>query len=144
LQAHITGLETIDNNFTKPYYNYSVPGRFSISGLGYSKGEAFEKTEMRIDDGEWEPIEAQTNGTFNPWSVEIDDLEKGEHTIWVRSVSGGSVSLMSWVDVLVTETAGKESVIGGGNFILPLVILGLIAAVSVSVYLYFKRKKSGK
>jgi subtilisin family serine protease len=144
LQAHITGLETLNSNYTKPFYNYTVPGKFTISGLGYSKGGAYERTEMKIDDGTWIPIEGQSNETFNPWYVEIDDLEKGNHTIWVRSVSGSSQSLLNWVEVVVIETHGKEGELSGGSFILPLIIIGIISMISASVYIYFKRKKETK
>jgi subtilisin family serine protease len=142
LQAHITNIESGDTNFTKPYYNYSVGSEFTISGLGWSKGGAFERTEIRVDDGAFEPIGSQTNETFNPWSVKFDDLEKGDHRIWIRSVAGESESLLCWVDITVTESPSKEGQFGGGDFILPLIIIAIIGVVGASAYLYLKRKKN--
>ncbi|MGA1794184.1 MAG: S8 family peptidase [Thermoplasmatota archaeon] len=141
LQAHITGLETIGMNFTKPFYNYTVGSKFTISGLGWSRDGNYERSEYRIDNGLWLPIEAQTNETFNPWTLVVRDLDMGQHTIWVRSVSGSSESLYSWVDVTVMEPAEKEGQLGGSTFLFILIILGIIAAIGVAAFIYVKSKK---
>jgi len=141
LQAHITGLETKGSNFTKPFYNYTVGSRFTISGLGWSRGGGYERSEYRIDNGLWLPIEEQTNETFNPWTIVVKDLNLGQHTIWVRSVSGSSESLYSWVDVIVTESEGKGGQIASPSFLIVLIILGMIAVIGIAALIYMKSRK---
>ncbi len=140
LQAHITGMDGSDS--IMQYYSFNVSLPMVISGLGWSRGENYDRTEYRIDDGDWKPVETQENRSFNPWSIRLSGLNKGDHRIHVRSVSSsGDESVPNWIDITVISGGAVGGGIGGTSVILPLFLLGLIAATGVGFLIWRRTRK---
>ncbi|MGA1873267.1 MAG: S8 family peptidase [Thermoplasmatota archaeon] len=156
LQAHITNVSissirsTPSGNYTVkvPYYDHVATGPFAVSGLAWSKGGQYEKTQYQIVGGGmdgpspagWKDIEEQTNETFNPWALEIKDLEDGPYTLYVRSIAGNSESLYSFIDFTYHYEGGKEGKLPGGSSIL-IVIIIILVALGAAVLIYLKTRK---
>lgn len=137
LQAHITNIVGFGN--VTPYYEYNTSSTFTLEGMGWSRDGDFDRTEYRINEGVWNPVDEQSTDVFNPWKVEVKGLSIGTHRIYVRTVSSDGSSLYSFIDVNVTEKApGEEGGFGGAT--LTWVLLGLIALAGVGFFIYFKRK----
>jgi len=159
LQAHITNLsfDTIleteaGNRTVKPaFYDHVATGPFTISGLAWSKGGPYEKTQYQItgpgetgpDDKNWIDMEMQTNDPFNPWSVKIKDLEEGPHTFYVRSVSGEMGSLHSFLYFIYHLEEGKEREFGTGTSLI-LFILAVIAVLGAGILVYYFRTRKNR
>lgn len=139
LQAHILNASGMD---VKPYYKYNMSLPAVISGYGWSRGDIYEGTEYRIDDGPWKMVETQTNATFNPWEIEVSGLSTGDHTVYVRSTGGNQESLTSWIDIHVTESRIESEGGIGGGFLLPIAILVAIAGIVAGIFLWLRSRKS--
>jgi subtilisin family serine protease len=137
LQAHITNVSGIGE--IKPFYTYNTSSPFELRGLGWARMGDYQKTEYRVDDGDWEPIEDQIEGPFNPWVVKLN-LDRGQYRISVRSVGSGGSSLYSFIDldILESETGQREG-IGGAS--LTWMIIGMIALAGAAVYLFYRHRK---
>ena len=89
-------------------------------------------------------METQENLSFNPWSIRVSGLSEGDHRIHVRSISStGDESVPSWIDITVVSGGSVGGGIEGTNVILPLLLLGLIAAAGVG-FLVWKRTKKDR
>jgi len=139
LQAHIMNASGMD---VRPYFSYNMSLPATISGYGWSRGDIYEGTEYRIDDGPWMMVGSQENSTFNPWEIEISGLSTGEHTVYVRSIGGNMESLPSWIDIYVTESRIGSSTDLGGGFLIPLALLIAIAGIVAGIYLWFRSRKN--
>ncbi|MBN1539086.1 MAG: S8 family serine peptidase, partial [Candidatus Thermoplasmatota archaeon] len=155
LQAHITNLsfttimETEAGNHTikAPYYDHVAIGPFTISGLAWSKGGPYEKTQYQItgsgegpDREAWIDMKDQTSDPFNPWSVEVKGLKDGLYTFYARSISGDRESLYSFMDFTYHLEEGKEGTLGGSSFMFVLIIIGIIAVIGVAAFVYMRSK----
>ncbi|MGA1822141.1 MAG: S8 family peptidase [Thermoplasmatota archaeon] len=139
LQAHILNASGMD---VRPYFGYNMSLPAVISGYGWSRGSAFDGTEYRIDSGPWMPVDSQSNGTFNPWEVELSGLSTGDHTVYVRSTGGNMESLMSWIHIHVTESRIESEGGIGGGFLLPVAILFAIAGIVAGIFIWLRSRKS--
>ncbi len=153
LQAHITNVSfsttrtTKGGNFTPPpaFYDHVALGPFTISGLAWSKGGAYEKTQYQITgptmDGPneqgWIDMEVQTNDPFNPWTVEIEDLDEGPYTFYVRSISGDRESLHSFLDFIYHAEEGKEGRSEGAVSII-LLVLAVVAVLGLGIFIFYR------
>ncbi|MBN1390816.1 MAG: S8 family serine peptidase [Candidatus Thermoplasmatota archaeon] len=157
LQAHITNVSLSTIAYTQawnhtvkvPYYDHVATGPFTVSGLAWSKGGQYEGVQYQVvgpgtvgpDPHAWLEIRDRSNDTFNPWSLKIDDLEDGVYTLYVRSVAGNSESLYSFIEFTYHYEGGKESMLTGGGSLL-LIIIGIIAAIGVTVFIFYRTRKS--
>lgn len=137
LQAHITNISGIGE--IKPFYTYNTTSPLELRGLGWAKTGDHQKTEYRIGEGEWKPIDEQSEGPFNPWLVKLK-LDEGNYRISVRSVGSDGSSLYSFIDLEILESeSGQRGGIGGSS--LTWVILGMIALAGAAVYLFYRHRK---
>jgi DMSO/TMAO reductase YedYZ molybdopterin-dependent catalytic subunit len=63
-------------------------GRFTVFGAAWSDGTPLDRVEVRVNEGTWQEAELDQPG--NPWSwtffsLEIDALPRGEHTLVSRA-----------------------------------------------------------
>lgn len=138
LQAHITNITSIGE--VRPYFEYNTSSTVEITGLGWSRDGDFQRTEYRVDEGQWEPVDEQSTDLFNPWSVKIEDLDIGSHRVYVRTVSSEGSSLMSWVDLNVVEKDHEGSA-AGSTLSLALFIIAAVAAVGAGAYIIYRKRK---
>jgi subtilisin family serine protease len=140
LQAHIT---------SPMIENLSMDGIFvsrssmSIEGLGWSRGGEFEGTEYRINGGDWKPVTHQNDTGFHPFVIDLK-LEEGENIVEVRSVGGGSYSL---VDSLTIYEGHLRPFMGPEGSPLLLGVLGALALIGVCAFIAYRyiisRRRSG-
>ena len=147
LQAHITyveGEEPIHNEsgITPQYVHHNITGPTEIKGLGWARMGEMDHTEYRIDEGEWRAIPGQSNESFNPWTLELSGFRDGsEHRLWVRSVGGDSESLPAWIDFTYNSAEGESEGVIGGGVLTPVIIIGLLAALGVGAFMWYRHKK---
>jgi hypothetical protein len=114
----------------------------SIEGLGWSRGGDFEGTEYRLNGGEWKPVTHQNDTGFHPFVIDLK-LDEGENVLEVRSLGGGSYSL---VDSLTIQ-AHIHPVLGQGGSPLIFGVLGALALIGVCAFIAYRylisRRRSG-
>ena len=79
-------VKSVTARVTRP--SSSSAGRFEVMGAAWGDGTPIEKVEVQVDRGAWQP--ARLDANRNPyawtfWSLEIDPLPSGSHTIASRA-----------------------------------------------------------
>ncbi len=137
LQAHITNITSIGEII--PFFSYNTSSSFEIKGMGWARDGDFQRSEYRVDDGDWKPVDEQSTDIYNPWKVEIRELDIGPHRIYARTIGAEGSSLYSFIDINVTSLkVVEDDGISGSSII--WIILGIIALAGVGTLIYMKRK----
>lgn len=64
------------------------PGPVTVAGTAWAQHRGVERLQVRVDDGSWQEAELATEvsiDTWRQWSLELTDLDAGEHVITCRA-----------------------------------------------------------
>jgi hypothetical protein len=144
--ANITDIDAIDTNLQAFIMNISTDvsdDKIIVEGIAWSKNDMVEHVEVSVDGGPWKKAKDMANDTWAKWVFHIskDGLEKGEHIVKARAVTGQKHSLEHEMTFWMTEIYVKP-----GMEVSPGLLGGaavLLLAVVVLAYLY-KTKKLDK
>jgi subtilisin family serine protease len=144
--ANITDIDEIDTNLQAFIMNISTDvhdDKVLVEGIAWSKNDMVEQVEVSVDGGPWKMAKDMANDTWAKWVFYIpkEGLEKGNHTVKARAVTGQKHSLeheMTFWSTEVYVPPGMEispGILGG--------VAALVLAVVILAYLY-KTKKLDK
>lgn len=109
----------------KPTPGTTASDELTLIGSVQTAEQASVAVEYRIDGGSWNEVLVSSNAPFER-TVDVSDLEEGEHTLTVRAVSGDQTSEEETVPF--TVEASTFDVPGAG----PLLLLTSLAAASLA------------
>ncbi|MEM4729203.1 MAG: S8 family serine peptidase [Thermoplasmata archaeon] len=121
-------VERIDTGLQCFVTSVTVEGRVARArGLAWNRYGELERAEARLDGGAWRPLRLG-NGPFGNWSLELNGLAEGNHTLEARALFGNKSSLIYETCFTVPFTGPRGIVSGPG-------ILWVAGAVAASLAL---------
>jgi hypothetical protein len=124
---------TVDSSIQNHLLSIFTNGTINVTGHSWGQIDSIDRVEYRIDGGTWEEVTYSVVpselGALTPfeWHVLLNpkSLSAGQHKIEVHAISGESISLPVFADVI--GTSGGESTTG-----IPAYAIGFVALVALT------------
>jgi parallel beta-helix repeat protein len=113
----------------------NVSGTVTISGNAFDSDGIVQTVEIRIDGGSWNPVIGIESWSYN-WHT--NDVDNGEHTIYIRSYDGINYSSITSITITVNNPSDD-----GFDITWLLLIIVLIIVVIVILLLVKKKNRGG-
>jgi len=131
------GLQAFVTNITQK------EGAFQARGLCWNRFGDIERAEARLDGGGWMRLHPEKGAAFGNWTLEVPPLPAGNHTLYVKSSSGGRESLVTLAEFNTTGPSPLTAALSGAIAWAGGAV-AVAAAAGVSYWVIRKRKKGAE